>query len=538
MSGQSSPLAGVELVVSLVAAEVALAMLAERLATPRPVVLALGGLLLGLVWHAVPGMPDAQVVPDQVLTIFLPPVLAWAAFNLPLGAFRANLRAIVALAVVLVFVTMALVAAVTRALDPAIPWAAALALGAIVAPPDPVAATSVGGQLGLRDRVVTILEGEGLANDAVAIVAYELAVAAAVSGTFSWAHVGVELLRTAPLGVAMGLGVGWASAAVRRRIDDPVLETTISLVVPYVAYVAADWAGGSAVLSVVTLGFLLRRRVLGIGNPPTRLASRTVWRTLNFIVTGLVFLLIGIELGRTSAWVLAPGVLWRGALVSAVVVLVRLAWMHVVPRLVHAVAGASEPDADRTSGAELTVLGWAGMRGVVSLALALALPARTASGAPFPGRAQLVLLSFIVIFVTLVGQGLTLAPLIRWLGAGDPARAAREEAAARRLAVSAAQRRLAELPDARALHPDVRAHVSERVARDIGLARDTDADADAAERGRVRRLLGQAIDAERDVVLALRDAGRLDDDTAQRLETDLDVEQVRLRDTARRLTDA
>ena len=538
MSGQLASLTGVELVVGLVVMVVALGLLAERLATPRPVILALGGLLLGLAGHVVPGTPDVQLDPRQTLAIFLPPVLAWAAFNVPLGAFRANVRAIVGLAVVLVFVTMGLVAAVTRALDPTIPWTAALALGAIVAPPDPVAATSVGGQLGLRNRLVTILEGEGLVNDAVAIVAYELAVAAAVTGSFSWGHAGVELLRTAPLGVAVGLGIGWVSAAVRRRIDDPVIETTISLVVPYLAYVAAEWVGGSAVLSVVTLGFLLRRHALGMGNPPTRLASRTVWQTVNFIVSGLVFLLIGIELGRTSVWGLAPTVLWRGALVSALVVGVRLAWMHTVPRLVQAVAQAPAHDAQRATGAELTVLGWAGMRGVVSLALALALPARTAAGAPFPARAQLVLLSFVVIFVTLVGQGLTLAPLIRWLGAGDPARPHREEEDARRLAVEAAQVRLAELPDARTLPADVHARVRQRVARDIGLARDEAAATDAAARRLVRRVLGQVIDAERDVVLELRNAGRVDDETAQRLETALDVEQMRLRDSARRMTDA
>ncbi|GJG89645.1 hypothetical protein tb265_48260 [Gemmatimonadetes bacterium T265] len=221
---------------------VALGMLAERLTTPRPVVFAIGGHALGVVWHLVPGMRAVGLAPDLALALFLRPVLAWGAFTVPLGAFHANLQWIVLLAFGLVFATTALVAVVARALDPALPWAAAFALGALLAPPDPVAATSVGGRLGLRNRLVTILDGEGMVNDATSLVAFQLAVAAAVTGQFGWGHAGLEFLRPTPIGVGVGLAVAWLTATVRRRLHDPVVETALSLATPYVAHVAAGRA--------------------------------------------------------------------------------------------------------------------------------------------------------------------------------------------------------------------------------------------------------------------------------------------------------
>lgn len=565
MSDQTSVLIGIELIVGLLVVAVALALLAKRLTTPQPVVLAIGGLLLGVVWHYVPGTPDVQIAPQQVLALFLPPVLAWAAFTVPLGAFRANLGPITLLAVVLVFATMGLVAAVTRAFDPTVPWAAAFVLGAIVAPPDPVAATSVGGQLGLRNRLVTIMEGEGLVNDATALVAYQLAVEAAVTGQFSWGHATIELVRTAPLGIVVGLAVAYLTAVVLRRIDDPVIETTISLMAPYVAYVAAESVGGSAILAVVAHGFLLRRKLVFVGRAPTRIASRTVWQTVNFIVTALVFLLIGVELGRSSATGLGVAILWRGALVSVAAIVVRLVWMLVIPSLTAWIgrvwsgqprapanaprtgsrgtlpdASDPQPDTQPTSFKERVVLGWAGMRGVVSLALALAIPARTASGAPFPHRTQLVFLSFAVIFATLVGQGLTLAPLVHWLGVGDPNAAREQEDEARRYAVNAGESCLAELPQTAALPRDIQAKLREKLRHEVGLASPDgiDSAAQSAVHAQVRHVLGEVLTAERDAVLRLREAGHVSDEIAQRLEVEIDVDQVRLDGTAQRVANA
>lgn len=524
---------GLQIVVGLLLVAIVLAFVAQRLATPRAIVLAGGGVVVGVVWALVPGAPTVSLPPDLVLALFLPPVLAWAAYSVPLGAFRSNLRWIILLAVGLVVATMLVVALVAHALGPAMPLAAAFVLGALVAPPDAVAATSVAGELGLRNRLVTVLDGEGLINDATSIVLYHIAVVAVVTGSFSWSGGLLELVRAAPLGIVVGLAVGWATAAVRRRVDDPVLETALSLIVPYAAYLIAGSVDGSGVLSVVALGLYLRRHATDIEAPSTRLVSDTVWRTVDFVVEGLVFLLVGAVLGGTVGGDLTPAIIWQGLVVSAAAIALRLAWMHLVPRVVYLITPPREEEP--ASNAERTVLGWAGMRGVVSLALALAIPMETAAGAPFPARGWLVLVAYIVIFVTLILQGLTLAPLIRWLGVGDPDRARREERIARRLAVRAAADRLEELARQTDLTPAERARVRACLAHDLGLARSPIPDG-SGEHGRdtVRRLLEEALTAERDAVLELRESGKISDDVARQLELELNLDLLRLHRVARR----
>lgn len=510
---------GIELVVLLLLVVVALALLARHVATPLPVLLALAGMGLGAVWHLLPEIPALRLPPDLVLTLALPPLLTYAAFSVPLGAFRANLRPITLLAVGLVLATMAASAATMRLVHPAMPWGAAFVLGAIVAPPDAVAATSVGGRLGLQNRLVTILEGEGLVNDATAFVLYQIAVAAVVSGRFSWAHAALQLLLVAPLGVVVGLVVGSGAILVRRHLDDPMLETTISLVVPYMAYIGAERVGGSPILAVVALGFLLRRRAPDIGAPRTRLTQATVWRTLDFLITGLVFMLVGIALGEiTTRADVGRALLGPAAAVSATVVLVRLAWMYVVPLLASHVAARGAPHV--SSWRERTALGWAGPRGVVSLALALAIPFTTADGRPFPGRETVILVSTAVIAATLVVQGLTLAPLIRRLGVGDASAQRRQEARARAAASHAGRERLAELVAQGQLTTNVRTVADRWLSEGLGVGGGTGYD-------EVRRAVLAAIDAERATVARLRNDGQLDAETAQRLETALDQEDVR-----------
>jgi CPA1 family monovalent cation:H+ antiporter len=524
---------GLEIAVGLLIVAIALALLAQRLDTPRPLVLAIGGVVLGFFWQLPPAAPPIHLPPGLVLALFLPPVLAWASFSVPLGAFRANLLWILLLAIGLVVATMAIVAVVAHALVPAVPWAAAFALGALVAPPDPVAATSIAGELGLRNRLVTILEGEGLINDAVSIVLYSLAIQAVVTGHFSWGEATLDLLRSAPIGILVGLVIGWLTALVRRRVDDPVLETTLSLVVPYVAYIVAGRVGGSEVLSVVALGLYLRREITDISGPATRLVSETVWRTVDFAAEGILFLLVGAAIGDVAAELLSFTLLWQGVAVSAAVIALRLVWMHLVPRIVYLIAPPH--DDEPASGAERTVLGWAGMRGVISLALALAIPRQTASGAPLSTRGWLVLVAFIVIFITLIVQGLTLAPLIRWLGAGDPDAARREELDARRAAVRAASERVDQLARELPLSPDDQARVRSVLAHDLGLARTAGAGEIA---GRVpdpvRTTLREALIAERDAVLNLRDSGAVSDEVAQQLETELNLDLLRLERVVRR----
>jgi CPA1 family monovalent cation:H+ antiporter len=524
---------GLAIVVGLLIVAIALALVAQRLATPRPIVLALGGLVVGVIWTLAPGAPTVRLEPDLVLALFLPPVLAWAAFAVPLGTFRTNLRWIILLAVGLVCATMVVVAAVARALGPAVPWAAALALGALVAPPDPVAATHVGEELGLRNRLVTILEGEGLINDATSIVLYNIAIAAVVTSHFSWTQAALELVRAVPLGVAVGLVIGWITAAVRRRVDDPVIETTFSLIVPYIAYIAAGRVGGSEVLSVVAMGLYLRRHITDIEAPSTRLVSRTVWSTVDFVVEGIVFLLVGAALGGTAAEVLSLSVLWQGVIVSAAAIALRLAWMHFVPRIVYRISSPRE--GEPATSAERTVLGWAGLRGVVSIALALAIPEQIASGAPFPARGWLVLVAYIVIFITLILQGLTLTPLIHRLGVGDPRTEWREELTARRTAIRAAAVRLADLFHERGIPPAERSRIRACLAHEMGLARTPGpGDSGDGPHDRARDILREALIAERDAVLRLRNTGKISDAVAQELETELNLDLLRLGRVLRR----
>lgn len=513
----------VEVVVASFALVVALALAARRISTPLPVVLALAGLGLGALSRVVPAIPVELVSPGQVLPLFLPPLLLAASYRVPLGAFRASLRPITLLAVGLVLASMGACAAVVHALIPGIPWAAAFVLGAVVAPPDPVAATQVGSKLGLNTRLVTILEGEGLVNDATALAAYQIAVSAAVTGRFSLGHAVVEVVVTACVGVAVGLAVAWCTTALQRRVDEAVLETAVSLLAPYAAYLLAERVHGSAVLAVVTLGFVLRLKVGEVAAPATRLTSRAVWNAAEFAAMGMVFVLVGLQIGRIATAELPAGVITAAVLVTLTAVLVRIAWMFAVPALVRLFAGRAAADYQPR---ELAVLGWAGMRGVVSLALALVIPVRTANGDPFPARTALVVIALAVVFATLVGQGLTLAPLIRRLRVGQAAAARRHETAARRLALRAARACLGRLEATGTIRPDARTRMMEELSHEMGVGRDQGAGS-TRDSARVRAIR-DALRAQREVVLRLRDDGRLEEGTASRLEAELDVDEMAL----------
>ncbi|HUR94119.1 MAG TPA: Na+/H+ antiporter [Gemmatimonadales bacterium] len=529
------PLSALELFIALAAVAVALDFLARKLATPRPVVLAAGGLLLGIALRGVPGLPALQVDPQTSLDIVLPPLLAVAAFRVPLGAFRASLRPITLLAVGLVLATMAGVAAVAHAIVPGVTWAAGWVLGAVVAPPDPVAATTVGRGLGLPNRLVTILEGEGLVNDAGALVTYQLAVAAVVTGVFSWQHAGLEVVRSVPVGVLTGLAVGWATAFIRRRVDDVMIETAVSLLLPYVAYLLAERLGGSAVLSVVAFGFFIRRRATEIGTPATRLVSRTVWQAIDFVTGGLVFILVGLELGRVVAAGLSGPLIAQAAVVSAAAIAIRLGWTYFVPHVVRMVT--REPRESMLTMAELTVLGWSGMRGVVSLALALAIPMQTAAGEPFPARHALVTIALVVVLATLLGQGLTLAPLVRALGLADPDASKRQEHEARTAAVEAGRACIDRRAADRELAPDVHGRLVERLGQDVGLTAANGDGREAALPGghEVVEVLLEALECERAAILRLRDDGRLNEESAASLEAELDLDELTLRGDAGQL---
>ncbi len=512
----------------------ATALVARMTSVPAPVIFAAVGIAAGAGWHLVPALPVVRMPPDLVLFVFLPPLLTTASYALPLEAFRRNLLPIGLLAVGLVLATMGVAAVVGHALV-GLPWTAAVLLGAILAPPDPVAATAVAGKTGLSHRLVVILEGEGLVNDAVAIVAYGIALHALVAGHFDIRQALWSLLREAPLGVAVGWAIGWCAGFVRRRTNGVPLQVGISVVAPYLAYHVADRLGGSAVLAVVTLGLLLRASSSRASSPVARLAARTVWSFLRYASTAIVFLLLGLLLGQIVVDWPGPALLVSGVVLAAAIIAMRLAWMLVVPGLV---ARLPHSSGSAPSVGEQLVVGWAGMRGVVSLALALALPLSLGSDGTL--RTTITFLTLVVISVTLLFQGATLLPLVKWLGVGDPAREQREEREARALAGQAgavaaqaahARRGSASMPADDAVH-----HLAlfARIAEgELGIARE----GGAGQRPEEREPLAAALEAQRAVVNQLRGAGKLGSALAERLDTELDIDEMSAQAQGARLTD-
>jgi monovalent cation/hydrogen antiporter len=516
-----------EVVFGLFVVLAVIATLARRIEVPYPILLVIGGLAIGLI----PGLPRVEVNPELILLVFLPPLLYAAALAMPPRELRDNLRPISLLAFGLVLLTMTAVAVVAHATIDGLSWAAGFTLGAIVSPPDPVAAVAIARRLGLPRRLVTILEGEGLFNDVTALVVYRLALAAVVTGRFSILEVGVKFVLAAVGAVAIGLAVGWAARAALHRLVDPAVENTVQLLVPFAAYVPAERVGASGILATLTTGLYMARFGPWAVTSAARLQGQGLWDILVFILEGISFILIGLGLrpvldglaGRPVA-----GLLGEAALVCLVVIVVRIVWVLSAGALSRSIRSRG----GQVDWRSYAVVAWAGMRGVVSMAAALALPFRTDAGAPFPRRDLLIFLSFSVILVTLVGQGLTLPPLIRRLDVVEPAdRAAHEEAEARvRLARVALDRlddleRELDLPDEEVEGLRQRyQRVLERYA----------AGSEAAEgegeqlREKLRQVRRELLAAERAELERIRVEQGLSQQVYRRLSHDLDVEELRL----------
>jgi Na+/H+ antiporter len=523
----------VEFVLLLLVAIAILATAARRVGIPYPIVMVLGGLALGLAASAA-GLPPFQLQPDLVLVLFLPPLLMSAAYFTSIRDFKANLRAITLLSVALVLVTIAIVAAVAMAIVPGLTWPVAFALGAIVSPPDAVAATSIMGRLGVPRRVVTVLEGESLVNDATALVAYRLAVAAAVTGTFSLAEAGVRFIAVGAGGVVIGLALAWLLLRLFRRLNDPPVEVLVTLLVPYATYIAAEAAGASGVLSTVAAGLYFGRALPRVTGTDTRVLAGAVWQMVIFVLNGFVFVLIGLELPEISVALTAlPAtyLLGLGAAISLTVILVRFAWVFpatYLPRMLSARLRARDPSPPWQ---HVFIVAWSGMRGVVSLAAALALPLTVDPGAPFPQRGLVIFLAFSVILATLVGQGLTLPWIIERLGVAGDTEAEREERTARAAAAEAAVRRIGELehrwPDHMPLLDQLRTMYNHRTEH-LGETDDgnnAELDQELVEHKLIRQ---DVIQAERDAVVSLRDQGIINDQILRRVENDLDLEELRM----------
>lgn len=506
--------------------------LARWLSVPYPIPLVLGGLVLGLV----PGMPEIELDPDMVLLVFLPPLLYGAAFFSDLRSLKTNLRAISLAAIGLVLATIAVVAVLGHEVI-GLSWPIAFALGAIVSPTDPVAATAIMRRLGAPRRIVNVIEGESLVNDATALVAYRVAVAAAVGGTFSTVDAGLEFLGAAAGGIGIGLAIGYVVAEIRLRLNDPPTENTISLLTAYAAFIPAHELGLSGVLAAVTTGVYLGWRAPEVASPQTRLQGFAVWEILTFLLNASLFILIGLQLPVITDGLDAYStgeLIGYSALVCAVVIATRFAWLFTVPYLIRALDRRPAQLERRASARERAVSAWSGMRGAVSLAAALALPLETDAGAPLPDRDLVLFITFMLILVTVVGQGLTLPALIRRLGVQeDGAEEEAEEARARYAAAHAALIRLDELAVEEWTRDDTvdRARRlfqfrQRRVKVQIGKIEDDDG---LEERSLAyQRLMRELYAAQRRAVVQLRNSGDISNDVMHRIERELDLEDTRL----------
>lgn len=502
---------------------------ARRLPVPPPVTLVFGGLALGFL----PGLPHLALDPALVLFVFLPPVLFWEATLASWRDLRQHLRPIALLAVGLVLVTMAAVAVVAHALIPGLPWAAAFVLGAVVAPTDPVALLAIAQRVALPRWVVDVLVGESLVNDATALVALRLAVAAVATGGFAAGPAAAALAYVAAVGVAVGLATAGAIAQLRRHARRDALHDNLDqLLTPFGAYLAAELLGASGVLAAVAAGLYVGARQPARASSHARLQGGALWEMLVFALNGLLFVLIGLQLhailGRPLA--LPPlALLGIGLVVTAVVIAARLLFVFPAIFLARKLGPAAEPG---PPAAHVWLLGWTGMRGGVSLAAALGVPALLADGAPFPGRHEILMIGYVVILATLALQGLTLPVLIRWLGIEADAEEARAEAHARLELALAALRRLDQLALAHDVPPDLlaglHAHHAERAER-LHARRAVRPDARLEARAQLHLgLRAQILEAERATLQALRAQEAIGERVWHRLQAELDREALQL----------
>jgi monovalent cation/hydrogen antiporter len=523
-------LSPIELVLGLFVVAVALGYLGRRIGVAYPILLVLGGLVLGILEIAfLPGMPVVELEPDVVFLLLLPPILFGAGFSTPIRDIKANARPIALLAVGLVLFTTAVVGLVAHALLPDMDIFAAFALGAIVAPPDAVAATAIFRRIGAPRRIVTILEGESLMNDATALIAYRFAVAAILTGAFSWVAAGFAFVFVGLGGIVVGVVVGVLVTEAWRRTSDPTLEIMVSLLAPFAAYLPAEALGLSGVLAAVVAGLIAGRRAPRALSPDARLMGRGVWEIVIFIINGFAFILIGLQLPSIVAHLAprtAPELIGLGAAVSLTVILARIVWVFpatYLPRRLSARIRARDPSPPPKA---VFVVSWAGMRGAVSLAAALALPITPR----LPERDLLIFLTFCVILATLVGQGLTLPWFIRRLGVVDTVGPDTEEAHARLAAVEAAMARLTELAEEYPGHLELIEQLRSRYDHEAShVWPRSEAPLDDAERESLdhMEIRNAVVSAEREAVIGLRDSGVIGDEVLHRIERDLDLEALR-----------
>jgi len=504
---------------------IVLTPVSDRIRLPLPVVLTVFGLVLAFVFQGQP----LQVNPDLILPIVLPPLLFAATQRATFREYRDEAASILILAVGLTVASCVAVAVVAHALG--VGWGPAFVLGAVVSPPDPVAATAVARRLRLPSRLVTILEGEGMFNDATALVLYGVAITAVLNGQLSSAGIAVNMVLALVVGVGVGLVAGWATRVALGALHEATTETTVTVVMPFAVYLVADEFGGSGVLAVLTLGLYLRSFAHPSLTSAGWLLGRAVWRFADYLITSVVFVLIGFELTAVLENVDVTATLVRdSAAVIGLLIVLRLAWMFgatALARFFGWAMGGDRPHGSR----ETFIVGWSGMRGVVTVAAALAIPVTVDSGQAFPDRDELVVVALTCVLVTLVMQGLTLAPLVRALGVG---RGDEDGAGIHELRERAARAGLdavrARVQDGTYPESVVRAATLQYegyLAAQEAFASARDEIGGAADENRLADLLREASEAERDVVLDARRRGMVSPAVADEVLEDVESRSVR-----------
>jgi CPA1 family monovalent cation:H+ antiporter len=520
---------GVETVVLLLLLFVVIfGEIARRLKLAYPIVLVVAGLLISFI----PGLPKVSLTPDIIFLAVLPPLLFHAAWQTSWRDFRYNLVSILLLAFGLIGFTVLGVALAGERLFSLLYWRTGFVLGAVVAPTDAIAATSIAKRVGLPQSIIDVLEGESLVNDATGLLALEFGVAMVVSGNTPSLGAGVlRLVYLIVAGIGVGIAVGWVAHWAELHIDDGPIEITLGVISAYAAYIAAEEAHASGVLAVVACGLYLSRKSAEFFSPGVRLQAYALWGAIDFVLNGLVFVLIGLQLPFVLTGLHSYSkalLLGYAAGFSALVIALRLLWIYPGAYLAHFIRKHFLKQPEPTPGAkQIFVTGWTGMRGVVSLAAALSIPETLKNGQPFPSRNLIIFLTFSVILVTLVLQGLTLPPLIRALGMGGASEPNREEEEARGLMLEAALAHIEEsgerdLPEFAGLYTDLAEHHRERLAA----LEHGDANTKALLYVRQREISQELLKVQRRVLIGLRNTGRISDSVLRRLERELDLSET------------
>jgi CPA1 family monovalent cation:H+ antiporter len=523
----------IQILVFLLIVIAAIAVVAARLKIPPAILLVITGVVLALI----PGLPTVELAPEFVLLLVLPPVIYSSAVAMSWREFRYNLRPISLLAVGCVVFTTIATAATTHWLL-GLSWPVGFVLGAIVSPPDAVAPLSIARRLHLPRRIVVILEGEGLANDATALILYRFAIVAVSMGSFSFGQAATTFAAIVAGELLWGIGVGWVVLRLRRWVRDPRVEITLSILTPFLAYWPPEQLGGSGVLATVATGLYISWNGLRLISAATRLQGIFFWDFFIYLIEGMVFLITGLQARGLIAEIRDYSIFdlaFSAAVVSVVVIVSRFVWMYpaiYLPRWLFPPIRRRDPSPPWQWP---FMLAFAGVRGIVSLAAALAIPITTENGQPFPQRNLILFVTFSVILVTLVGQGLLLPSVVRWLGLARAGRRERhadraEEFKVRRQAIETAIERLDQLAAERELPEDIlrplRARQHERL-KHVGHRSDGD---DGHKRlmqdgDEIEYLL---IEAERDLINDLYRRGELKDETRRRIERELDLRDAHL----------